>query len=367
MTTTLSSVASPTARAGTLAGHRKPRLGFLGVGWIGRHRMQRIATSGLADIVAVADPSPECVRRALEIIPGGPASVQIPRSAQDDAARDDIVVGSTIDDLLGLDLDGVVIATPSAMHADQAVRALESGAAVFCQKPLARSADETRRVVNAARAANRLLGVDLSYRFTSGMQRIRQLVANGELGDVYAVNLVFHNAYGPDKPWFYDPALSGGGCIIDLGIHLVDLALWALDFPSARVAASRLFSRGRRLTDTVSAVEDFASVQLELSSGAAVQLACSWNAPAGCDAVIGATFYGTKGGAALRNVNGSFYDFLGERFEGTRKDLLSEPPDDWGGRAAIDWLCRLARGETQDPGADRLVDVAATLDAIYGR
>jgi predicted dehydrogenase len=48
---------------------------------------------------------------------------------------------------------------------------------------------------------------------------------------VFAVDLVFHNAYGPDKPWFYDPELSGGGCVMDLGVHLVDLALWSLDFP----------------------------------------------------------------------------------------------------------------------------------------
>jgi predicted dehydrogenase len=48
---------------------------------------------------------------------------------------------------------------------------------------------------------------------------------------VRAVDLTFHNAYGPDKPWFYDPAQSGGGCVMDLGVHLVDLALWTLGWP----------------------------------------------------------------------------------------------------------------------------------------
>jgi predicted dehydrogenase len=342
----------PQRASGAHPSRHKPRLGFLGVGWIGRHRLERVAATGLADIVAIADPSPESVGRALDAIP---------------QAATDVRVGATLDDLLAEEIDGIVIATPSAMHADQAIAALEHGVAVFCQKPLARTAQETERVVQAAARANRLLGVDFSYRYTDGMQRIRSLVAGGELGDVYAVNLVFHNAYGPDKPWFYDAQLSGGGCVIDLGIHLVDLALWTLGFPDVTGTTSRLYARGAAVRDCASVVEDFASVQLELSTNAVVQLACSWNVPAGCDAVIGATFYGTKGGAALRNQNGSFHDFIAERYDGTRREVLSEPPDAWGARAAIDWVARLSRGETTDPETPRLVDVARTLDHVYGR
>jgi len=79
-----------------------------------------------------------------------------------------------------------VIATPSALHAEQSFRALERGAAVFCQKPLGRTAAEARSVVDAARAADRLLAVDLSYRFTDGMRRIREVVRSGELGRLFA-------------------------------------------------------------------------------------------------------------------------------------------------------------------------------------
>lgn len=314
------------------------RLGFLGVGWIGRHRMEAIARSGVAEIAAVADPNPEV---------GAPFT--------------------TLDQLLEQELDGVVIATPSALHAKQSIRALEHGLAVFCQKPLGRTAAETRRVVDAARAADRLLAVDLSYRFTAGMQRIRELIAGGKLGRIYAVDLVFHNAYGPDKPWFYDPVLSGGGCVMDLGVHLVDLALWALDFPEVAGVSSRLFAGGEPLGSRPNGVEDYAIARLDLESGTAVQLACSWRLPAGTDAVIGATFYGTEGGAALRNVDGSFYDFVAERFRGTAREVLASAPDEWGGRAAVDWATRVAAGERFDPQADRLVDVAHALDRIYGR
>lgn len=314
------------------------RLGFLGVGWIGRNRMEAIARSGVAEIAAIADPSPDA---------GAPCA--------------------TLDELLEQELDGIVIATPSALHAEQSIRALEHGLAVFCQKPLGRTAAETRRVVDAARAANRLLGVDLSYRSTAGMRQIRELITAGELGRIYAVDLVFHNAYGPDKPWFYDSQLSGGGCVMDLGVHLVDLALWTLGFPGVVEVSSRLFAGGEPLGARPERVEDYAVARLDLDSGAAVQLACSWLLPAGTDAVIGAAFYGTGGGAALRNVAGSFYDFTAERFRGTAREVLTTPPDDWGGRAAVDWATQLASGERFDPAAERLVDVASALDQIYGR
>jgi predicted dehydrogenase len=259
----------------------------------------------------------------------------------------------------------VVIATPSALHAEQAIAALEAGAAVFCQKPLGRTAAEAQAVVEAARAADRLLGVDLSYRFTEGMRRIRELIAAGELGRIFAVDLAFHNAYGPDKPWFYDPALSGGGCMMDLGVHLADLALWALGFPEVAKVSSQLLAGGAPLAGHKIQVEDYASATLELATGTVVRFACSWRLQAGCDAVISAAFYGTEGGAALRNVGGSFYDFVAERYRGTARETLALPPDAWGGRAAADWAIRLAAGARFDPEAWRLVDVARVLDRIY--
>jgi predicted dehydrogenase len=325
---------------------RRPRLGFLGVGWIGRHRLEAIARADVADIAAVADPQVEAARQAASAAPTA-------------------TVLRSFDELLAAELDGVVIATPSALHTEQCIAALERGLAVFCQKPLGRTAAETARIVTAARRADRLLGVDLSYRYTTAMRRVRELIASGALGDLYALNLVFHNAYGPDKAWFYDAKLSGGGCVIDLGIHLVDLALWCMDFPTVTDAASQLFTQGRPISQRGDFVEDYAAAQLRFDNGAVAQLACSWRLNAGCGCVIEASFYGTSGGATMRNVNGSFYDFVAERFDGTRRETLSTPPDEWGGRAAVDWAERLAAGRRFDPEAERFVETAAALDHIY--
>ena len=321
----------------------KPRLGFLGVGWIGRHRMECIAKAGTAEIAAICDPL--AAEEALKIAPRA-------RALSSYAA------------LLEQDLDGVVIATPSALHAEQSISALRRGLAVFCQKPLGRTGAEVRTVLEAARAADRLLGVDLSYRHTEGMRELKKRIDGGELGEVYAVNLVFHNAYGPDKPWFYDPRLSGGGCLMDLGIHLADLALWALDFPAVDSVSSRLLAGGKPLRRGETC-EDYCAAQLTLSNGAGVQLACSWRLPAGQDCVIEASFYGTKAGASFRNVNGSFYDFEALLFRGTSRQAFVLPPDAWGGRAAAAWAEQLARSASFDGDACHLAATADALDRIF--
>jgi len=299
-----------------------PRLGFLGVGWIGRSRLDALTAAGAAEVAAIADPA----------VPGA--------------------LGS-LGELLEADLDGVVIATPSAQHAEQAIAAFERGLPVFVQKPVGRSAAEVREVVEAARRADRLLGVDLSYRHAAAFGAAHDAVRSGALGDVFAADLAFHNAYGPDKPWFYDPQLSGGGCVIDLGIHLVDLAVWTLDIAPADVRA--------RLVGAP--VETFATAQLDH-----VRLACSWNLHAGEQARIEASFYGTDGGVRVTNVGGSFYDFRCERLSGTAREVVAEPPDAWPGRAAVAWARRVAVGDRFDEAeGEQLVRVAQILDRIYGR
>ena len=322
------------------------RLGFLGVGWIGRNRMEAVVKSGLAQAVVIAEPDRALARTAQEI------------------AGDAELFGS-LDELLEFDLDGVVIATPSALHAEQSIRALQSGMAVFCQKPLGRTGLETAEVIERARSVDRLLGVDLSYRHLTELQRVRELVQGGALGEIFGVDLVFHNAYGPDKEWFYKRSLSGGGCVIDLGIHLVDLALWILGFPKVTEVSSQLFREGKRLSAFSGEVEDYATAQIDLSTGASAQLACSWRLSAGQDAVISASFYGSKGAARVSNVDGSFYRFRAEHFSGTTRALLSEDPEPWGGRGILDWVKKLNLSPRFDPNIESLSTVAETLDAIY--
>jgi predicted dehydrogenase len=321
-----------------------PRVGFLGMGWSGRQRLEAIARSGLAEVVAVADASPDAALEAAR----GTHGARVARS---------------FEDLLYDDLDGVVISTTNALSAANAQQALAHGVAVFCQKPLGRDRREIQAVVECARRADRLLATDLSFRYSEAGRAVHRLVRSGALGNIFAVNLVFHSAHGPDKPWFYDRALSGGGCLLDLGTPLIDLALWCLEFPRVDLVRARLCAGGRPLAATPDGIEDYASAQLTVATGAVLQLACSWHLSVGCDAVVEASFHGTEGGVVLRNRDGGMDDFTCERTMGAQRETLATPRG--ASRAAVDWAERLGHHERFDPEAARLVEVASVLDRIY--
>ncbi len=325
-------------------------LGFIGVGWIGRNRMQVLLESGQAKATLIYEPDEKNADEALASAPTARMVVD-----QNDVFSDP-------------NLDGVVIATPSALHASQSLAALSQGKSVFCQKPLGRTADEVREIVAASQKANKLLAVDLSYRYTSAFLAVYDIVTGGGIGKVYAVDLIFHNAYGPDKEWFYDIKRSGGGCVMDLGIHLIDLALWTLGFPKIAQMNSHLFSKGRKLEPGEEVVEDFAKVTMLTENNISIGLECSWHVSAGRDAIIEAVFYGTDGSAAFKNCNGSFYDFVAEKYSGTKTEVLVAPPDNWSGRAGTVWARQVLEGKGFDAqSATEYIQTAEVIDSIYGR
>ncbi len=325
---------------------RPLRIGFVGLGWIGLNRCQALLRSGLAELTCFVDSDDRACQSAGELHP--------------QAART-----HSLRELLQCDLDGVVIATPSALHAEQTLQALEAGCAVFCQKPLARDAAETRSVVEAARRADRRLGVDFCYRHLRATRAVRSVVESGKAGRLYACDLTFHNAYGPDKDWYYRREESGGGCLIDLGIHLVDLAMELLGETPLQVLSARMRSGGESLRRRGDGIEDYVTSHLETADGCDVRLACSWNLSAGCDARIGVDLYGTRGGASLHNIDGSFYNFQAERFQRTQRVVIERPPDDWAGGAIVEWARGLAEGGRYDARLERAVRVARVLDDIY--
>ena len=338
---------------------RPPRLAFVGLGWIGTMRLNALAEAGAAEVVALCEFAPERLAEA--------------GNAHPKAARFSEYEG-LIERAEELELDGVVIATPNALHAPQAIAALEAGLAVFCQKPLAITAREAERMVDAARDADRLLGVDYSYRFCDGTRELHRAIQAGELGRIYSLDLVFHNAYGPDKPWCFDPRLSGGGALMDLGVHLIDLAFWFLGDPELRRVWGAVYRQGERLSlgrldaKGTLGVEDFATAWIDLAEGDTVaNLAVSWNAHAGKDCAIRIAAFGTEGGAEFRNVGGSFYDFELERFKGRTGEIVTRESKDWLGRAILDWARRLAESKGFDPEIERSVRISEVVDGVYGR
>ena len=239
---------------------------------------------------------------------------------------------------------------------------------MFCQKPLGRTEHEARACIEAARAANLLLSADLSYRHAAAFLALRAAVEAGELGPVHALDLTFHNAYGPEKPWFRDRTLSGGGCLIDLGSHLLDMAAWALGARDLRCTSAHLYAGGQRLKGeaVATSVEDYAAATLETSEGGVIRIACSWNLPAGRDAVISVDAFGARGGFSVRNENGSFY-VLGPPSP-RHAERTARHPARRLGRTCRCPLCTAARrGRAVDPGCESLAELAAAIDAVYAR
>nr|HAT8714815.1 gfo/Idh/MocA family oxidoreductase [Legionella jordanis] len=334
----------------TSRSEKRLSLGFIGVGWIGRSRMEALIHQAKVDPLVIAEPCRQNAAEALKLAAGAK------------------LVDSPDEVYKHQQLDGIVIATPSAMHASQSVEALKAGKAVFCQKPLGRTYEEIEQVIQASREADKLLHVDLSYRHTKAFQAVYETVSRGEIGRIHGVNLIFHNAYGPDKPWFYDLKQSGGGCVIDLGVHLLDMALCCLGFPEIISLNSNLYSKGFRLKPHEETVEDFAKVFMLTEHETTISLDCSWHSSAGQDAIIEVVFFGSEGGVSFKNVNGSFYDFKAEKYHGTHSQNLVQPADDWSGRAGVVWAEKLAAGQGYDEAtANEYLKTALIIDRIYGR
>ena len=331
---------------------RRPRLGFVGLGWIGAMRLEAVAGkagvngAGGAEVVAICDASPG----------------RLESTARNHAGA---ACFQNYDDMLSqaasLRLDGVVIATPNALHAPQALAALGRGLAVFCQQPLALDAGSARSLVDAARQARRRLAVDDAYRFTEGARCLRELIAGGALGRVLLLDAAFHNAFGPDKPWCFDPELSGGGALIDQGVPLIDLAFWLLGDPEVRAVTGSTLRTGA----VQGAVEDFASARIEMAGGTVMSLAASWHAHAGQDCVIRSQVLGSAGGADFHNVAGSFYDFELARFDGSGTTIETRESRGWINRAVLHWVERLGVDPGFDPAVERSVAVSAVVDAVY--
>jgi predicted dehydrogenase len=208
--------------------------------------------------------------------------------------------GQVFEDLLTIGgVDAVAICTPNALHVPQAQAALRLGTHVLVQKPLALSFADAQATVDLAARVGTVLFVDYSYRFLETVQRFREVLRRAQ--HVRSARAVFHNIYGPgaEKTWFFDPALSGGGALIDLGVHLIDMGLSMLEPKQVRLEQARLSPE--------KPVELSAVIRLLLDE-VEFEVSVSWNAnrPA---TEISFEALTDQGSMRWENVNGSFFHF----------------------------------------------------------
>ena len=187
-------------------------------------------------------------------------------------------------------VNAVYVGTPPHLHARQAAQAAQAGKHVLCEKPLALDTGEARSMIDAARANRVTLMVCYYQRFNARHQRIRALIGEGAIGQVTAARISFSERFPPQPGvWHHDPAISGGGPLMDLGVHCIDLLRY-LCGPVQSVAA---------LVDTLvdrSPVADTSTLLLQLTGGAQAVVASHWTtANHDPERFNRAEIYGTEG------------------------------------------------------------------------
>ena len=198
------------------------RLGIIGLGGIGFGEIAIAQDEPLVELVAGADPMLPARERAGAIL------------------GEDAVFADYRQMIKAVPLDAVFIATPNCDHAPAAIAAMEAGLHVCCEKPMADTLAAAKRIAETAKQTKRTFMVAQNQRFRGDTQWLKGQIEAGLLGEIYAIHTRWirrRSAVG-GKLWFRTKKMSGGGPLIDLGVHVMDLALWLAGFPAPlRVAA----------------------------------------------------------------------------------------------------------------------------------
>ncbi|MBQ4106107.1 MAG: Gfo/Idh/MocA family oxidoreductase [Lentisphaeria bacterium] len=347
----------------------KLRAGVIGLGMGGNHLRGYLEHPDV-EVVAIADRRDD--RRAL--LPG-----QYP-------TFNGKIYHEGIEMIRHEQLDIVSVAVPNNQHKDLTIAALESGANVLCEKPMAMNTAEAQEMLDTAKRCGKKLGIDFSYRFTPQSRAMKELVESGILGNIYYARTVWlrrrgipgmaknnfnTNSGAPMGSWFFNKAESGGGPLIDLGVHRLDLALWLMGYPepscvmgSTYCALAPELTRRQGLDYTV---EDFACAMIKFKNGATLELDASWASNIRENEQMSTRLLGEKGGLYQYNLNETYrYDVeLYQEIDGRQYDTklhtpCPEPP------GAFQLFVDAVRDDTPflvQP--EEGVTVMRLLDAIY--
>ncbi len=274
---------------------QKLRVGVIGAG-IGAFHLAAYARLPQVEIAALAGLDDDRVRRVA-------TEYQVPTTYRE------------YGDLLAVpDIDAVSICLPNALHAPVTIAALRAGKHVLIEKPLARNVVEGRAMLAAAAAHGRVLMIALNHRYRGDVQWVKRYIESGALGTIYYAKAHWMRRSGIPQlgSWFVNKDLAGGGPLIDLGVHVLDIAMYLMGEPLARTVSASTYAEfgprglkgwaGRQQTADARhpyEVEDLATGFVRLDSGATLLLEASWatHGPAGDD--FGVTLYGSEGGVEL--------------------------------------------------------------------
>ncbi|MBN1878029.1 MAG: Gfo/Idh/MocA family oxidoreductase [Anaerolineae bacterium] len=338
------------------------RVGIVGLG-IGRHHLRAYQQIPGVEIVAVADTNPA---RLDEF---GKAN-GVPYLYEDYnplVARDD--------------LDIVNVCTPNFLHAPIAIAALESGKHVLCEKPLASTLADAEAMVAAAKKTGHALHVTFNHRQRGDVQALKAYIDQGGLGRIYHAKAWWlrRNGIPGMGSWFTKKEMAGGGPLIDLGVHMLDMALYLMGEPQARTVSATTYAelgtRGRgssgakkQMIGMGYEVEDLASAFIRVDGNATLLLETSWATYRENNDNFGVIFYGTEGGAKIEVVNyvqGDTLDFYTD-IAGVPGDIHPHVGKGEGHLAVIQhFVERIQNGDWADLDGSEGLSRAQIIDACY--
>ncbi len=273
------------------------RIGIIGVGWPGQRHIEGYQKHPNARIVALSD-------------------MNVATAEQVKAQYD--VEGATVygdyHDLLASDeVDAVSICTPNFLHAPMAIDALDAGKHVLLEKPLSNTlADGERLAARVAQSPDQRFMIAFNNRYRPDSIVLKRQIDAGELGDIYYAKTGWLRGAAEFslRGWFTQKNRSGGGPLIDLGVHMLDLALWFMGNPrpvSVSGSVYQAFSdQMRASTGGDVDVEDLATAFIKLDNGATIVLDVSWMSHIEEGDLVYSQLFGTKGGAKIeRNYGGA--------------------------------------------------------------
>jgi predicted dehydrogenase len=185
------------------------------------------------------------------------------------------------------ELDAVSVCTPNNFHAPPTIAALEAGKHVICEKPIAGNANDGQAMVDAQKASGKVLQIGLQSRFGTEARTLRKLYEDGFFGDIYYARAMAMRRRGvPASPSFITKSIAGGGPLIDIGVHILDVLLWMIGTPKPIEAFGSIAQKFGHQADVINPwgkwtpaqfdVEDFAMGVIRFEGGLTVTLETAW-------------------------------------------------------------------------------------------
>lgn len=339
---------------------QKIRLGLIGAGNIGNVHLQEFSKqSDLCEIVAITD-------------------AYLPLAEERAKQYHVAVVSATPEELIKReDVDAVIIGVPNMAHAPLTILALEHGKHVLVEKPMGLDAAAAKEIVRAQKRTGKTVMVAHQMRWESIALQVKDQIVSGELGNIYTAKTGWYRRKGIPGwgTWFTQHELSGGGPLIDIGVHMLDTAFFLMGEPKpVSVFGSTYAEFGPRKKGIGSwgkpdwngtyNVEDLATAIIKMEDGSSLTLEVSWAVHMDTDSAPFIHIMGSDGGAVIRGSEGKF---LTERFDRTVELPLSTPTGDEGSRARLSkhFLECVREGKTPSTSAETGLRSNLIIDAIY--